>query len=157
MQAFTPLSAAGTSVQSEFYLAQIDAVHAGKTVEIKLWDPGDTRPLSASLAILVPDSGGWSTTLLDYTAAKGTTNGSAANCNSLQGDDVPSVQTNVGDTAGTYNGCWLTIAIRIPGDYTAEQDGWWKIRYTMNGTGTSNDVTTWKVAIRGNPVHLIVP
>ena len=49
MQAFTPLSASGPAVSSEFYLAQIDAVHAGKTVEIKLWDPGDTSPLSGTL------------------------------------------------------------------------------------------------------------
>ena len=32
---------------SEFYLAQIDAVHAGKTMVINLWDPGDTGALSA--------------------------------------------------------------------------------------------------------------
>ncbi len=157
MQAFTPLSANGSTVQSEFYLAQIEAVHAGKMVEIKLWDPGDTNPLSASLQILVPNSSGWSPALMDYSAAKGTTNSSAANCASQVGDDAPSVQTNVGATSGTFNGCWLTITIPIGAGYTAEQDGWWKIRYTMNGTGTSNDVTTWKVAIRGNPVHLIIP
>ncbi len=27
----------------------------------------------------------------------------------------------------------------------------------MTGTGTSNDVTTWKVALIGNPVHLVYP
>ena len=36
---------------SEFYLAQIDAVHAGKTMQIDLWDPGDTGVPSASLKI----------------------------------------------------------------------------------------------------------
>jgi Flp pilus assembly protein TadG len=154
MQAFTPLSASGSPVSSEFYLAQIDAVHAGKTVEIKLWDPGDTNPLSASLQILVPTAGGWAATNFDWTAAKGTTNGQAC---TTTGTNVSSVQTNVGNTTGTFNGCWLTIQIPIPGTYTAQQSGWWKIRYTMNGTGTSNDVTTWKVEIRGNPVHLIVP
>ena len=60
MQMFTPLSASGGSTFSEFYLAQIDAVHAGKTMEIKLWDPGDTNPLSANLQIEIPTSGGWS-------------------------------------------------------------------------------------------------
>lgn len=154
MQAFTPLSASGSPVSSEFYLAQIDAVHAGKTVEIKLWDPGDTNPLSASLQILVPTSSGWSPTNFDWTAAKGTTGGQPC---TTTGNDVSSVQTNVGATTGTFNGCWLTIQIPIPAGYTAPQSGWWKIRYTMNGTGTSNDVTTWKVEIRGNPVHLIVP
>ncbi|MEO8229558.1 MAG: pilus assembly protein TadG-related protein [Chloroflexota bacterium] len=157
MQMFTPLTASGSAVTSEFYLAQLDAVHAGKTVEIMLWDPGDTNPLSASVQILVPNAGGWSATALDYTAAQGTTNGAAASCNALSGTGVTSIQTNVGATNGTFNGCWLTIQIPIPTTYTAQQSGWWKIRYTMNGNGTSNDVTTWKVQIRGNPVHLIVP
>ncbi len=155
MQAFTPLSASGPAVSSEFYLAQIDAVHAGKTVEIKLWDPGDTSPLSGTLRILVPDAGGWSPTTFDYTAAKGTTNSGASNCNALAGNNVTSVQTST--PSSRFNGCWLTIQIPIPSGYTALQSGWWKIQYTMTGTGTSDDVTTWKVAIKGNPVHLIVP
>jgi hypothetical protein len=160
MQMFTPLSAGGSqpnTVASEFYLAQLDAVHAGKTVAISLWDPGDTNPLGASLEILVPNAGGWSPTPISYTAAKGTTNSGAANCNSLSGSNVGSVQTNVGATAGTYNGCWLTILAQIPNNYAAHQNGWWKIRYTMTGNGTSNDVTTWQVEVRGNPVHLVVP
>ena len=39
---------------SEFYLARIERIHAGRTVEIRLWDPGDTGSLSASLQILMP-------------------------------------------------------------------------------------------------------
>ena len=68
---------------------------------------------------------------------------------------MASVQTST--PASRFNGCWLTIQIPIPSTYAAQQQGWWKIRYTMTGTGVSDDVTTWKVAIRGNPVHLIVP
>jgi hypothetical protein len=156
MQAFTPLSSTGPTVSSEFYLAQIESVHAGKTVEIHLWDPGDTRPLNAQLQILIPTSSGWTPTTFSYTAQQGTTNAAAAACNASTGSGS-SVTTNVGNTNGTYNGCWLTIQAVIPSDYTAEQDGWWKIRYLMTGNGTSNDVTTWTVNIIGNPVHLILP
>ena len=39
---------------TEFYLAQIDAEHAGKTLAIGLWDPGDTGALAANLQILQP-------------------------------------------------------------------------------------------------------
>jgi Flp pilus assembly protein TadG len=46
MEAFVRLPGGSSS---EFYLAQIDAVHAGKTMIIDLWDPGDTGTLSASL------------------------------------------------------------------------------------------------------------
>jgi hypothetical protein len=59
----------------------------------------------------------------------------------------------------------VTIEIPIPISYTAPtppgetEPGWWKIQYTMAGasTDTSLDVTTWQVAIRGNPVHLVLP
>ena len=36
-----------------------------------------------------------------------------------------------------FNGCWLTIRAQIPADYTAEQDGWWRIRYRMDSSGTT--------------------
>ena len=160
MQSFSPLPGAATS---EFYLAQIDAVHAGKTVVISLWDPGDTGSLTGSLAIRVPGSGGYSSTSLTYTASKGTTNSNASNCNGTSGSGT-AINTHSGGTQ-RFNGCWVTIEIPIPISYTAPtppgetEPGWWKIAYTMSGSSsdTSLDVTTWQVAIRGNPVHLVLP
>ena len=168
MQAFTPLSANGSTVQSEFYLAQIDAVHAGKTLQISLWDPGDTNPLTADITILIPTSSGWTATPVTYSATQGTTNSGRAdgtsgkpNCatNSRTTASTSPINTftSGGNTTGKFNGCWLTIVASIPTTYAADQQGWWKIRYTMSGTGTSNDVTTWKADIRGNPVHLVLP
>jgi hypothetical protein len=173
MQAFTPLCAGGgtcpvasTTTSSEFYLAQIDGVHVGKTVEIQLWDPGDTSPLTANLQILVPNSGGWSPTTFTWRAKGGTSNSNVNSaCDTNTGTNT-SVTTSTGASLGVFNGCWLTISVVVPTGYAACgtvgnpiacQDGWWKIRYNMTGTGTSNDVTTWKVSIRGNPVHLKVP
>jgi hypothetical protein len=155
MQMFTPLSASGGATFSEFYMAQIDAVHAGKTMEIKLWDPGDTNPLSANLQIEIPTSSGWSATNFSWAAAVGTGASGTASCNGTSGSGVSSVTT--ANPTSQFNGCWLTIDVVIPVGYTAQQSGWWKIKYNMSGSGTSNDVTTWKVQIRGNPVHLIVP
>ena len=37
------------------------------------------------------------------------------------------------------------------------QAGWWKIDYQIAAGVQSNDTTTWRVGVRGNPVHLIVP
>jgi hypothetical protein len=158
MQAFTPLTGSGAStVSSEFYLAQIEDVHAGKTIEIRLWDPGDTNPLNAKLQILIPTSDTtWTATPFTYTATQGTTNSGRAACSSLTGS-VSQVETNAGATSGTFNGCWLVLRAVIPTTYTAPAEGWWKIRYNMTGTGTSNDVTTWTVNIVGNPVHLVLP
>ncbi len=170
MQAYTPLkaSSSGGPQASEFYLAQLEAVHKGKTVEIRLWDPGDTTPLTASIQILIPTSSGWTATPVTYSAVLGTNNSDRAdggfgkpNCttNSRTTPSSAGIVTwqSGGSSTGRFNGCWLTILAQIPSNYNAEQEGWWKIRYTMTGTGTSNDVTTWQVSIRGNPVHLVTP
>jgi hypothetical protein len=165
MQMFTPLSAAGSPVQSEFYLAQIDAVHKTKTLELQLWDPGDTDKLRAFVEVLIPTPSGWTPATVSYLAATGTNNSGKNNaCNTNASPSTTTILTNTGGGSGTtgqFNGCWLTISIVIPNWYAGDQDGWWKIRYTMsspNGTlETSSDVTTWTANIRGNPVHLIEP
>jgi hypothetical protein len=41
-----------------------------------------------------------------------------------------------------------------PGESSA---GWWKIDYKLGSGTVGNDTTTWRVGVRGNPVHLIVP
>jgi Flp pilus assembly protein TadG len=164
MQNFSPLNGGGASV---FYLAQIDAVHKGKTMVIELWDPGDTGNLSANLQILRPTTSGYSAATLNWRSARGTTNSSASNCNSLTGVGATSIQTNTGTGglgAQVFNGCWVTIEIPIPANYSAPtppgetEGGWWKIRYNMGGLTSDNsfDLTTYQVSIRGNPVHLVL-
>lgn len=147
MQMYTPLPGGLSSV---FYLAQIDAQSgAGKTVEIQLWDPGDTST-TARLSILQPTASGWSAVpSLTWTATKIT--GDAANCVGGTGGYIET------STSGSshFNGCWLTIDIVVPSTYSAPQSGWWKIQYDMIGAGQSTDETTWQVNIRGNPVHLV--
>jgi hypothetical protein len=158
MEMFTPLTAGQPAT---LYLAQIGSVHAGKTMEIKLWDPGDTNALSASLEFLEPTATGYQAASFNYTA-KEVANG-AASCNSEANNGVTSVTTNTGGSS-VFNGCWVTIQIPLADNYTAPTPpgepgpGWWKVRYAM-GAGTSNafDLTTWEVRILGNPVHLKVP
>ena len=147
---------------SQFYLAQIASVHAGKTMQIDLWDPGDTGALSASLQILQPTSGGYVPASFTYTTSRGTTDSGASSC-PASGSGT-SVTTNTGGNS-LFNGCWLRITIVLDDNYAAPtppgetQGGWWKIKYTMGGSTSSysTDLTTWKVQILGNPVHLIVP
>jgi len=154
MQMYTPLSTSGADTFSEFYLAQIEAVHAGKTLEIKLWDPGDTQSLAATLQIEVPTSSGWTPTAIDWSSAVGTSASGTAACNGRSASGVTGVTTNTGGSS-VFNGCWLTIDVVIPVGYTAPQQGWWKIKYNMSGSGDSYDVTTWRVQVKGNPVHLV--
>jgi len=161
MEAFTPLDPAGAAT---FYLAQIDAEHAGKTMVIKLWDPGDTGSLSAELRVLRPGSSDYVETNFSYSAERVANN--ASNCASSSGTNVGGVTTNTGGSS-RFNGCWLTIEIPLPADYSAPrpatedpsvEGGWWKIRYIMGGSPSDNpafDLTTWEVTLRGNPVHLV--
>jgi hypothetical protein len=151
MQMYTPLPG---NTNSTFYLAQIDQQSgAGKTIEISLWDPGDTGNLTAALSIQQPTTSGWSPINFTWSATKVASSG--ANCTGTSGGLVGSVTTS---NSGThiFNGCWLTLDVVIPTTYTAPQSGWWKITYAMsNGSGNSTDETTWQVSIRGNPVHLV--
>jgi len=151
---------------SQFYLAQIDAVHAGKTMQIDLWDPGDTGALSASLQILEPTGGVYAPAAFTYKATRGSTDDNASNC-AAQVRTVAStapVTTNTGSNS-LFNGCWLRLTIVLDDGYAAPtptgetEGGWWKIKYTMGGSTSSysTDLTTWKVQIIGNPVHLVVP
>lgn len=159
MEAYVRLPA---STASEFYLARIDAVHAGKTLGIDLWDPGDTGSLAARLEILRPTATGYAVTRFSWTAERVSSGGSS--CTGLAGTNASSVTTNTGGTS-VFNGCWLRISVTIPNDYdapvpisetTTNEGGWWKIRYTMgSGSGNATDLTTWQVSVRGSPVHLV--
>ena len=141
---------AGTAL---FYLAQIPAVHAGKTLEIKLFDPGDVQG-TGTLRIKQPTSQQYVNATFSFTAAGGT--------GAQSGTNVTSLVTNSGSGA-LYDNAWITITIALPSNYGVggltpngeTQPGWWKIEYTISQAG--NDTTTWEIGVRGNPVHLITP
>jgi hypothetical protein len=136
-----------------YYMAQIDPVHAGKTLEIDLFDPGDVAG-DAYLRILTPNGNAYNYATFSYTADSQC----SANCS---GTNVTQIQTH-SSSGNPFNNSWITILIPLPATYGSTgltppgetQAGWWKIEYNVTG---GNDTTTWRVLIRGNPVHLIVP
>ena len=140
------------STSALFYLAQVDAVHAGKTLEIRLFDPGDIT--NTTLRIKQPTASGYADATFRFTAT-GSSGGAPTS-----GGPQTSLQTSSTSTS-FYNNQWITIQVALPADYRAPtppgetQPGWWKIEYTVGTSG--QDVTTWEVSIRGNPVHLVVP
>jgi hypothetical protein len=171
MEAYFPLP---PNSVSQFYLAQIEAVHANKWVDITLWDPGDARVI-ADLAILRPTASGYQPVQFYSHSSAGTTLPSDFTCGPSDNDGGSqprsSVRTSNGGSTGNFNGEWLRLCFQLPEDYSAPTppadaltptgcvcNGWFRIQYTMgNGEGTSTDLTTWKVEVRGNPVHLITP
>jgi Flp pilus assembly protein TadG len=165
MEAYFPLSANFTST---FYLAQVEAAHAGKWMDIDLWDPGDTGALPATLSILEPTTGGYVATKFYWnsTPTQGvTTIPTNFTCGPTTSGLVPSIVTNTGGNS-LFQGHWLRICVHLDDGYDAPtppgvpDPGWWKIQYSMGGhTGDdpATDLTTWQVSIRGNPVHLVIP
>ena len=142
---------AGTTL---FYLARIDAIHAGKTMVIQLFDPGDAAG-NSQIEILKPTTSGYVASTFSYTA-------DATAAGSKSGTNVSFLKTTIGGV-GQYNNSWVTLTVPLSKTYTAPlpasepagtQGGWWKIRYTFDSTTT--DTTTWQVSIRGNPVHLVL-
>ncbi len=138
-----------------FYLAQIDKVHAGKTLEIDLFDPGDVSG-DAYIKILSPNGNSYNPAVFSFT----TDGHCASNCS---GTNKTQIQTHgTGVSGSPYNDTWIKILIPLPSTYGSggltpsgePAAGWWKIQYDVAG---GNDTTTWRVLILGNPVHLIVP
>ncbi len=170
------------SGKNTFYLAQIGAESAGKTLEIKLFDPGDVGG-DAYLRILSPDGNKYSYSAFTYTADAncGQTRGSSDICPtppnstwvSRSGADPKIQAASSGNSS--FNDSWITIRVKLPSTYGCsvlspclqptsgpgvaiggeQQQGWWKIEYET--TSAANDTTTWRVNLLGNPVHLVVP
>jgi hypothetical protein len=147
MAAYTNLDAGNQT----FYFAQIEKVHAGKQLEIQLFDPGESSG-NAFLRFLSPDGNNYHYATFDWFSDDG-----------RHQEGVTSLQTAISGAA-QFNNRLVTITIDLPnnygvvglnppGDITTE-DGWWRIEYNINA---ANDTTTWAVTIRGNPVHLVLP
>ena len=145
MQAFTPLRPAAASVDrsSEFYLAQIDAVHAGKTIEISALGPGRHRPADGQPPDPHPDvqrldghAGDLQRDRRDDQLGSRRRRLRQARLPAPTRRRLDVADQHVhggGNTTGKFNGCWLTIVAVIP---TRRYDrrpaaGWWKIRYNM--------------------------
>ena len=135
----------------KFYFAQIEKVHAGKTMAIHLFDPGEASG-NAYLRILSPDGNIYHYQTFDWKSDDG-----------RSATGVSQIQTAV-NGAAQFNNREITITIPLPATYgkdglnppgdVTDEDGWWLIEYNVN---QGNDTTTWAVDIRGNPVHLVLP
>jgi len=147
MAAYTNLDDTGTGGRQRFYLAQVDGVHARKTLRITLFDPGESRSPSW-LRFLSPQGGTYDYTRFDWSSNDGRSQ-----------RNVDKVQTSTGSPL--FDNRILTIDIQLPADYGdggldpngVGEDGWWIVEYDVRA---GNDTTTWEVKLLGNPVHLVL-
>ena len=149
----------GTTVNSEYYLAQIPAYYAGMALELYLLGPGDTKPLAATLYVEIPTASGLTVTPFTYSAAGGTTGGanSASNSNSNS-----STSNNSGADECRQHDQSLRRLLADHGGPDPDrvhgrsegpaEDPLLDVRHR-----DSSDVIAWTAQILGNPVHLVVP
>ena len=129
----------GTAGPTVFHLAEVREIHAGKTLVIEMFDPGDAAG-NHSVEIKDPSD---DTPPCEWVAVEdetgASTSGSEASC-------------IIATTGGAFNNWLVTIKISLPTDYVCAADCWWKVVY--NYPGITRDSTTWSARIEGRPVHL---
>lgn len=133
-----------TSNQAEPYLAEVRPEHAGKTLEIDIWDLGDAPGSQTDAWITFYDSSG-SRPDCSWTSTNGESATGVSNC-----------RIDIG--AQRFNAEWIYVQIPIPSSYTCNPSGplpacWWKIQ--INSKLQPTDRTTWTARITGDPVRLI--
>ncbi len=141
----------------DFYLASIEAVHAGKQLVVELFDPGEGANW---MEILDPNGNpvtfDWETPCGGgVVAPSGGCSGTTSRLD-VQGDGcVSDPQPGPNRKSDCkYNDRVIIARIDLPADYATQYgtNTWWKIRYDVSGTST--DRTTWGVELIGDPVRL---
>lgn len=125
---------------STLNVAEVAAPHAGKTLELKFYDPGEDDA-NAYMTVKRPSG---STATCDWVAkneAGTTVRSGSGNCR---------IQTSDGNSF--FQGLWVTAQVAIPDSYTCTTNCWWKMEIQNS---QPHDRTTWAARIIGNPVHLV--
>jgi hypothetical protein len=124
------------------YLAEVDAVHAGKTLQLNFYDPGENFSGDAWVTVRQPNN------------AIPNCNWNSVHDNGTPGPNGSGACTIQSTIAGTprFNAHWLNATITIPSGYSCGTDCYWRMNLDM---GTSQDRTTWAARVIGNPVRLV--
>ncbi len=164
-----------TNSTADFYLASIDSAHAGRRVEIELFDAAEE---TGGIELLDPEDNAvtfeWEVACQDgsYRSENG------GNCATLTGENAPpggygpTIASFI-DTSGsgipdserpwgsrnsqstTYSDRIIRLAFTLPTDASDWYGGnsWFQLRY--HPAGATGDRTTWTVRIIGDPVRLV--
>lgn len=134
---------------ANFYLAEVGPEHKGKTLEIRLYDPGEVAG-NSWMRILEPGGS---------IAARclGLHDGPASGPTFASGATLQPCQFQASQGGARFDGVWITLQIPIPNDYDCTEGTipgcWWRIQYQISGDAT--DTTTWAAQVIGDPVHLV--
>jgi hypothetical protein len=139
-----------------FSLDQVPAADAGSTMDVNLFDPGEG---SNDLELLNPDGVAvpftWKT--IDscplpppHTASTDCAEDLGFTPMSGSGTDLDltgAITPPVGERSNSvFNDRQVQLSVVVPANYTADNGGWWSVKY-ISGNGTVQDRTTWTVTI----------
>ena len=128
---------------STLFLSEVAEVHAGKTLEVDLFDAGeDDQP--AWMTVKEP---GGATATCDWQAFD--ESGNPVSGPQFSGSGNCRIQTS--DGSSIFNGLLVRIQIDIDNSYTCGADCWWKMEIENS---QPHDRTTWAARVIGNPVRL---
>lgn len=136
----------------ELYLADVPVEHAGKTLRIQLFDPGEGMD---NLQILNPSGTPVSFTWFSNACATTGFCGAGGNGADLAGgpntlcSGVPCLDV----TSSRFQNNEVTLLVNLPSSYSCTSC-FWKVRYKPGTVATVTDATEWSVAITGDPVRL---
>jgi len=151
----------GTIGQARLYLAEIDSIHAGKTMQVELFDPAD----GIDIVRMIDPNGNpvtfsWHTIdclVYGYDCARGDLGSPAAPISQTCGGGVSCLKQ---DTGISFQNRTIRITIPLDPSYACAQpagepeDCWWKVEYEDNNSN-ANETTTWGVTVVGDPVSLV--
>lgn len=128
---------------TEFYLARVPTTSAGMSLNVRLFDVGDSTK-SGDIAISSPPGSG---VTFENCVAAGPISGTLKTCE----------LNNV--SSGTHNGKWQQVSVPIPPAYRCTDSDptscWVRLTYRYRSGSAPTDVTAWTASIEGDPVRLI--
>lgn len=124
------------------YLAEVDPIHANKTLELTFYDPGEGAGDAQMTVLPPPGVSGYTCEWVATDVWPGGGPDSGSSC---------TIDSTVSGNA-MYNGEWITMQIDLPSDYDCTTDCFWKMELDLN---VSHDRTTWEARVIGNPVALV--
>jgi hypothetical protein len=136
---------------TEFHLARVGSGSAGQTLNVRLWDVGDTLdpndPTPGTIQVIYPpDAGG----ALSFTNCVGVLSNNPS---------VPLPDCSLKVTRVTHNGKWQSIAVPIPAGYSCTDSDpakcWVRLRYIYGSSSPPTDATSWSVSMNGDSVRLV--
>ncbi len=166
-----PIRTQTTGDSATFFLANVEAIHQDKQLEVRMWDlgegmdyvqfldpNGDPAPFTWTTddpsppAEVGPGGADEDCTGRTSTATLGI---DGSNCLEVWQDGV-APKLPQWSNHGRFNGRWVTATINLDDpDYFTATNTWWRVRYVKETGQNSADWTTWEVRVIGDPVRLV--